>query len=118
MPISYGLNGNSSTIKNEVKDEVVVQDSLGHGGMGGGSSIVASESGFGRHNGNMWLGVYFGGVEKGWHQTPVHVRIMLEAKDTASNSGVLYINVMEAIWLRPPQRPSMMGESVPVKLEI
>lgn len=27
----------------------------------------------------------------------VHVRIMLEAKDTASNSGVLYIIVMEAI---------------------
>jgi hypothetical protein len=34
----------------------------------------------------------------------VHVRITLETKDTASNSGVLYIIMMEAIWLWLPQR--------------
>jgi hypothetical protein len=59
MPISYGLSGDSSTIKNEVKDEVVVQDPLGHGGMGGGSSIIVSESGFGRHNGNVIGSVFW-----------------------------------------------------------
>ncbi len=45
----------------------MVQDPLGHGGMGGGGSIVASESGFGRQNGNSCDGD-FGGVEKGRHK--------------------------------------------------